>query len=148
MIADASNNATFCAKLEAALLDDLKTTSIQGANSRISLAVQDADESLRAGLSGTTSYGWLRVNMLWVSADHRRSGMGSQLMHEAIELSLEWGCHAAWLETSNPQARTFYEDLGFETFAELANDAGAMPQSHTHWFLRRTLMSSQLEESP
>lgn len=30
MIADASNNAAFCAKLEAALLDDLKTTSIQG----------------------------------------------------------------------------------------------------------------------
>jgi GNAT superfamily N-acetyltransferase len=111
MIADASNDAAFCAKLEAALLDDLRTTSIQGANSRISLAVQDADGLLRAGLSGTTSYGWLRVNMLWVSADHRRSGMGSQLMHDAIELSLERGCHAAWLETSNPQARAFMRIL-------------------------------------
>ena len=148
MIADASDDTTFCTKLEAALRDDLMTTSLQGVNSRISRAVRDADGSLRAGLSGTTSYGWLRVNMLWVSADHRRSGMGAQLMHDAIELSLERGCHAAWLETSNPQARAFYEDLGFEAFAELANDAGAMPQSHTRWFLRRTLMSTQVRESP
>jgi len=148
MIADASDDTTFCTKLEAALRDDLMTTSLQGVNSRISRAVRDADGSLRAGLSGTTSYGWLRVNMLWVSADHRRSGMGAQLMHDAIELSLERGCHAAWLETSNPQARAFYEDLGFEAFAELANDAGAMPESHTRWFLRRTLMSTQVRESP
>ncbi|MFT6932150.1 MAG: ribosomal protein S18 acetylase RimI-like enzyme [Paracoccaceae bacterium] len=148
MIADASSDAAFCAKLEEALLDDLRTTSIQGVNSRISLSVLDADGSLLAGLSGATSYGWLRVNMLWVLADHRRSGMGSQLMNDAIELSLERGCHAAWLETSNPQARTFYEGLGFEAFAELANDAGAMPESHTRWFLRRTLMPSQLGESP
>ena len=147
MITDTSNDTAFYAKLEAALLDDLRTTSIQGVNSRISLAVQDAKGSLRAGLSGTTSYGWLRVTMLWVSAYHRRSGVASQLMHDAIKLSLERGCHAAWLETSNPQARAFYEDLGFKVFAELANDAGAMPESHTRWFLRCNIMSSQHEES-
>lgn len=148
MIADASGDSAFSNDLEAALLDDLRATSVQAYNSRINLAVRNADGSLRAGLSGATSYGWLRVNILWVSADHRRSGVGAQLMHGAIELSLERGCHAAWLETSNPQARAFYGDLGFEAFAELANDAGAIPESHKRWFLRRTLMSSQLGESP
>ena len=33
VIADTSNDAAFCAKLEAALLDELRTTSIQGINS-------------------------------------------------------------------------------------------------------------------
>lgn len=144
MITDASNDCSFLRDLEAALLEDLRASSIQAHNSRIDLAVRDDDGSLLAGLAATTSYGWLRVNMVWVSTRHRRTGLGRQIMQEAMDLGLERGCHAAWLETSNPQARTFYENLGFDVFAKLANDAENVPVSHRRWFLRRTLTSSTI----
>lgn len=148
MIADASSDCSFLRDLEAALLEDLRASSIQAHNSRIDLAVRDDDGALLAGLAATTSYGWLRVNMIWVSTGHRRAGLGRQMMQEAMDLALERGCHAAWLETSNPHARTFYENLGFEVFAKLANDAENVPVSHRRWFLRRTLTNSNIEEKP
>jgi GNAT superfamily N-acetyltransferase len=141
MIADASADCTFARDLETALLADLRATSTQAQNSRIDLAVRDDGGALLAGLAATTSYGWLRVNMLWVSADHRRTGLGRQLMQRAIAQSLEKGCHATWLETSSPQARDFYTRLGFETFADLTNDADDVPRGHARWFLRRRLVS-------
>ena len=148
MIADCPADSKFSAELEAALLEDLRAESNQGVNSLINLAVRNGRAALIAGLAATTSYGWLRVNMLWVSTRHRRTGLGRQMMQEAIDLALERGCHAAWLETSNPQARTFYENLGFEVFAKLANDAENVPVSHRRWFLRRTLTPSKIEETP
>ncbi|MEN9010886.1 MAG: GNAT family N-acetyltransferase, partial [Yoonia sp.] len=141
MIADASADGRFLSDLEAALLDDLRASSIQGHNSRIDLAVRDDDGALIAGLAATTSYGWLRVNMLWVRSDHRRAGVGRQLVQRAIEQSLERGCHAAWLETSNPLARDFYKSLKFEVFAELTNEFDDVPRGHKRWFLRRKLGS-------
>lgn len=148
MISDASGDAAFPNDLETALLEDLRATSAQGVNSRIDLAVRDEGGALLAGLAATTSYGWLRVNMIWVSTRRRRTGLGRHLTQAAMDLGLERGCHAAWLETSNPQARTFYENLGFEVFAQLANDAGNVPVSHRRWFLRRTLTLSKIEEAP
>lgn len=148
MIANASSDHSFLSDLEAALLEDLRASSIQAHNSRIDLAVRGDDGALLAGLAATTSYGWLRVNMVWVSTSHRRTSLGRQMMHEAMDLGLERGCHAAWLETSSPQARTFYENLGFEVFAELANDAENVPMSHRRWFLRRTLTTAKIEETP
>jgi len=67
MISDASGDAAFPNDLETALLEDLRATSAQGVNSRIDLVVRDEGGALLAGLAATTSYGWLRVNMIWVS---------------------------------------------------------------------------------
>ena len=148
VIADAASDVAFTHDLETALLHDLRTATVQGVNSRINLAARDADGELIAGLAATTSYSWLRVNMIWVSTGHRRNGLGRHMMQEATDLALERGCHAAWLETSNPQARTFYEKLGFEEFAQLANDAEIVPVSHRRWFLRRTLTPLKIEGIP
>lgn len=147
MIADASDVPMFSSALETALLEDLRATSTQADNSRIDLAVRDENGVFLAGLAATTSYGWLRVNMLWVHKDHRRKGIGRQLMQRAIEQSLEKGCHAAWLETSNPQARGFYVGLDFEVFADLKNETGEVPQGHARWFLRRKLGPSLFGET-
>jgi ribosomal protein S18 acetylase RimI-like enzyme len=141
-VEDAAQDAGFSKALEAALLDDLRAASVQAVNSRIDLAIKGQGGALIAGLAGATSYGWLRVNMLWVSEAHRRAGLGHQLMQRAFDTAHARGCHACWLETSNPQAQAFYVSLGFEAFGVLKNDIDAAPQTHARWFLKRTLPPS------
>ena len=139
-ILDATQDTGFGAALEAALLKDLYAASEQGINSRVDLAINGPDDALVAGLWGTTSYGWLRVNMIWVSQPYRRDGLGQKLMEQAFEVAQSRGCHSCWLETSNPSAYAFYTSLKFEVFGTLRNEADRAPERHARWFLRRTLV--------
>lgn len=145
MIKNATADPTFPKTLETALLADLRRLSVQGVNDTIHLAVHGADGGLLAGLTGTTSYGWLRVNMLWVDQSKRRAGIGKDLLEQSMAQCMSRGCHSAWLETSNPAAFAFYKALGFDVFATLAND-GRLPADHTRWFLRRALELPDLDE--
>jgi GNAT superfamily N-acetyltransferase len=45
--------------------------------------IREAANAIRAGLIGNCYTGWLFVPLLWVHADQRRIGIGSQLMAEA-----------------------------------------------------------------
>lgn len=139
MIEDASKDDGFVGALNAALSNDLRASSVQGVNNTINLAVRGSGGALISGLSAVTSYGWLRVNMLWVAHDHRRGGLARQMMHRAFDMSLANQCHSVWLETSNPQARAFYEAMEFTVFGVLENGPDAYPQTHSRWFLRRSL---------
>lgn len=55
-------------------------------------------------------------------------------MNRAFDLSRDRGCHGAWLETSNPDARDFYHSIGFEAFGQLENGADAVRSTHARWF--------------
>jgi len=134
----ASADPSFSKELETALLADLRDLSVQGVNDSINLAARSPDGKLLAGLAATTSYGWLRINMLWVIKDRRNAGIGKDLVRQAIDFGIARQCHSSWLETSNPAARSFYERLGFQVFATLAN-ADLPPAEHIRWFLRQDL---------
>ena len=137
---DATGDASFAQTLEAALLNDLQAATPQGINSQVALAHWADDGALMAGLSATTSYGWLRVNMIWVAQQHRRAGYARGLMQQAFDLACDRGCHGAWLETSNPKARDFYHSIGFAEFGRLKNGAKGEPPTHSRWFLKKTLV--------
>lgn len=139
IIQDASGDLTFDRTLESPLLKDLQAAMPQGVNSKVALSVYSDDGALIAGLSGTTSYGWLRVNMIWVDQHHRRAGYARQLMRHAFDVALDRGCHSAWLETSSAGARDFYLSIGFEQFGQLCNGPDAIPPSHQRWFLKASL---------
>ena len=140
MIEDASHDGNFVGALNEALFTDLRANSVQGVNSQINLAKRQPNWALIAGLSATTSYGWARINLLWVSSDHRRTGLGRQLVQLCFDVGRTRQCNSAWLETSNPQAHSFYEAIGFDVFATLANGHDALPPlAHTRWFMRRAL---------
>lgn len=142
MFQDASQDVGFCAQLEAALLSDLRAGAAQAVNSHIDLALRDDSGDLIAGLSATTSYGWVHVNMIWVARDRRGAGHGRALMTAAMDQGRARGCHGVWLDTSSAQARAFYLELGFEDFGVLTNDATTDTPDHTRWFLRRSLTIS------
>jgi ribosomal protein S18 acetylase RimI-like enzyme len=54
---------------------------------------------------------------------------------ERIEAeSRRLGCHGAWLDTSNPKARAFYERLGYREFGRIANEVGEQPEGFSRSF--------------
>ncbi|MDQ7914782.1 GNAT family N-acetyltransferase [Pseudomonas sp. 102515] len=94
-------------------------------------------ESL-GGLWGYTGYGWLTVQLLAVGEAVRGQGAGRELLRRAEAEALARGCHGAWLDTHEFQARGFYERLGYERFGELAD----YPLGFARYFLRKTLTAT------
>jgi GNAT superfamily N-acetyltransferase len=87
------------------------------------------------GLWGSTAYGFLHVDMLIVPETLRRQGLGTRVMRQAEEEAVRRGCHGAYLETFDFQARGFYEKLGYSVFGQLDNT----PPGHIRFFLRKSL---------
>ncbi len=129
--------------IESELLASLQESLVQAENRSFVLSARSPENSLIGGLTASTSYGWVLIKVMWVDEAQRNKGVGRLLMEEAEAKGRGLGCHSAWLDTSNPNAKTFYETLGFEVFGELANDAGQFPQSHRRWFLKKSLDPSQ-----
>lgn len=127
------------AVLKQELLRDLRRANPQAANVRIVLAVRDRSGETVGGLTGSTSYGWLLIEVLWVREAFRRKGWGRSLVARAMREAREHGCHAVWVDTSDRSACAFYKAMGFQVFGELGNHPGQAPEGHRRWFLRRDL---------
>lgn len=125
--------------IEAALLGSLQATLPQSKNASIILTATDDDGKMIAGLTASTSYGWLLIKTLWVTESKRSGGLGRALMTRAEAKARTAGCHAAWLDTSNPSAKAFYDKLGYQTFGALENVPGQDPSSHRRWFMKKAL---------
>jgi GNAT superfamily N-acetyltransferase len=137
VIGDATDG--FGAWLEAELLATLRADLAQAENRRVALAATLPDGRVAGGLAASTAYGWLHVEILWISPGHRGTGLGRALMAEAEARGRAIGCHAAWLDTSSPAARAFYERLGYAPFGVLENAPGERPETHRRWFMKKAL---------
>ncbi|MEM7444813.1 MAG: GNAT family N-acetyltransferase [Pseudomonadota bacterium] len=125
--------------IEAELLKSLRLELPQSTNTSFVLTARDSEENLVGGLTASTSYGWLLVKTLWVKPSHRGKGLGQDLMAQAEAKALAAGCHGAWLDTSSPKARQFYERQGYEPFGQLSNEPGRAPEGHRRWFMQKAL---------
>jgi GNAT superfamily N-acetyltransferase len=101
----------------------------------LDLYVFDGEE-LVAGLTGDTWASWLAIENLWVHADRRGSGLGSQLLAEAERRARERGCLGARLETWEFQARPFYERHGYTVYGVLED----YPPGATEYHLAKRLV--------
>lgn len=81
--------------------------------------VRDDDDAIRAGLIGNLYSGWLFINLLWVDAELRRTGIGSALIAEAERRAIAFGCHSAHVDTFSFQGPEFYPRFGYEIFGTL-----------------------------
>lgn len=128
-------------EIEENLLASLAVLNAQSVNSTIVLSKRDTAGSLLAGVSGSTSYGWFLVKLLWVHEELRGSGVGKTLMLETEQRAKFLGCHGVWLDTSNQEAREFYLRLGYSDFGVLSNTQGSEPVGHRRWFMKKSLLA-------
>ncbi len=68
------------------------------------------------------------LEMLFVAADKRGHGIGSQLMRRVLEA----GVRKVDVNEDNPQARGFYEHMGFEVTGRSELDAQGAPYPILH----------------
>jgi len=126
-------------EIEAELLRSLRDGWPQAENANIILAARDGEGRMIGGLVAGTSYGWLLVKSLWVGETFRGRSIGRALLNLGEEKAKSLGCHAAWLDTSSPDARRFYGKHGYEVFSELANGEDQQPPRHRRWFMKKAL---------
>ena len=127
--------------IEAQLLTDLRQQLPQNENRHFIFSATSSTGRMLGGVTAGSSYGWLLIKTLWVHKDHRRNGIGKALLNEVESAGQHVACHSAWLDTSNPCAKLFYCQCGFEVFAELQNNAYQSPSLHTRWFMKKSLVS-------
>ncbi len=132
-------DAAVAEAVESSLLASLRETLPQSKNTGFVLSARGDDSRLAGGLTASTSYGWILIKTLWVADDRRKQGIGRSLMREAEARGKALGCHAAWLDTSNPDAMRFYERLGYAEFGVLSNKEGQSPETHQRWFMKKNL---------
>lgn len=135
----AEDDPKLAGTIEAELLRALRATLPQSDNDGFVLSARSEDGELVGGLTASTSYGWLLVKTLWVAETQRGKGLGRALMDKAETKARDLDCHGAWLDTSSPDARRFYERLGYETFGQLSNATGQTPETHRRWFMKKAL---------
>jgi GNAT superfamily N-acetyltransferase len=99
------------------------------------IAIDGSEGGVIGGLWGRTVYDWLFVELLFVPDALRGRGLGSELMNRAEGEARRRGCHSAWLDTFEFQARGFYERLGYSCFAELPN----YPAGSSRYFMKKAL---------
>ena len=99
------------------------------------IILRDENNLIVGGLTGSTSWQWLHVKLLWVSEAIRHHGYGSALLSAAEQEALRRGCKAAYLNTFSFQAPDFYQKQGYVIFGELPD----YPPGHNRYFLRKEL---------
>jgi GNAT superfamily N-acetyltransferase len=104
-------------------------------NRAIAVLVKDPANAVVGGLWGHTGYDWLFTQLLVVPAGLRGRGVGTEIMRLAEQEAVRRGCHGAWLDTFEFQARGFYERIGYECFGELSN----YPKSFSRFFMKKAL---------
>lgn len=101
----------------------------------LAVLLKDQEQHILGGMWGTTSYGWLFIQLLIVSQHLRGRGIGTRLMRLAEQEAQTRHCHGAWLDTHDFQARPFYEHLGYTCFGELPD----FPRGHARYFMKKAL---------
>jgi GNAT superfamily N-acetyltransferase len=99
------------------------------------ILLRDRDQTLVGGLLGTTYWGWLHIDILWLTETVRRQGYGQKLVETAEQEARQRGCRAAHLDTMSFQALGFYEKLGYQVFGVLED----LPAGHSRYFMKKAL---------
>jgi GNAT superfamily N-acetyltransferase len=78
-----------------------------------------ATGEVAGGILGRTSLGLFFLDLFYLPAHMRRSGVGGSMLRMAEEEAVRRGCHAATLVTVNFQAPDFYARHGWEEFGRI-----------------------------
>lgn len=97
--------------------------------------VRDESRNTIGGAIGSSYYGWLVIDLLWLPESLRGTGLGTQVMRLAEDEARARGCLGIRLDTYSFQARGFYEKLGFSLFGTLPEH----PPGHTRYWLAKRL---------
>lgn len=96
----------------------------------LDIFLHDAAGELLGGATGSTVWGWLKLDILWVDKRARGQGLGARLLALAEAQARARGCQHVRLSTFDFQARQFYEKYGYVVVGEMR---GFPPGGSFYW---------------
>ena len=87
----------------------------------LAVLIRDEDGSVVGGTLGSTAWGWLYIQWLFVPERLRGQGLAGKLLSLAETEAVARGCNGAWIDTFNPQALRAYQRQGYVIFGELTD---------------------------
>ena len=112
--------------------------------SPLAIFLRDERDAVLGGALGDIWGGWLELTLLWVAEPVRGKGYGKRLLRAAEEEARIQGCRGVFLSTFSFQARPFYEQFGYEVFAELSE----YPAGHALYFMKKALEDHRTNAEP
>ncbi len=98
--------------------------------------IRNEQNEIIASCNGSIMFGSIYTDQLWVHPDHRKNGLGQQLMKAVHDYGRTCQCSMSTVATMDFQgAKTFYEKLGYVTDFERHGYTGG---SSCH-FMRKAL---------
>ncbi len=101
----------------------------------VTILLRDPLGYIQGGLLGLTRWDWFLIDTLWIVEMYRRLGYGRALLEQAEAVVRVRGCRHSALDTTEFQAKTFYEKCGYHVFGELAD----FPPGWRTYYLTKTL---------
>lgn len=98
----------------------------------LGIFICDCHEKLLGGITGTTLFSCLYIDLLWIHKDYRHHGWGTKLVLDAEKISKKRGCTFSTVNTMDWQALSFYEELGY--FVEFTREGFT---NHSKMYLLR-----------
>ena len=97
--------------------------------------VRSPDGGVLGGLDGELRWTWLYIAHLWLPDALRGHGLGSALLARAESFAREQGCSAAYLDTLEFQAPSFYQRRGYSIYGVLEG----FPPGSRRYYLQKQL---------
>ena len=101
----------------------------------LAVFLRDADGRVRGGLTGSTYWGWLHIDLVWLEDELRGGGWGVRLLAAAEDAARARGCRGAVLSTQRFQAPDFYRAHGYEVVGEVPD----LPPGHGRIYMTKRL---------
>jgi GNAT superfamily N-acetyltransferase len=101
----------------------------------LAIFARDDGGTIRAGLTGFTWGGALKIEYLWVHEELRGEGYGSRMLLAAEQEAVRRGCHLAVVDTHGFQAPHFYPKMGYVQCGIVEG----WPAGHTDTTFRKVL---------
>jgi GNAT superfamily N-acetyltransferase len=100
-----------------------------------------SQQKLAGSLIGAMFWNWLYVDLLWIDAERRKSGLGTELMKLAEQKAHGMQLTGIYCWTQSWEAPDFYRKLGYEQFAAFDD----FPPGHKRFGFRKYLKERDLK---
>ena len=100
-------------------------------DTRFAVFARDAQSNVCGGIRANAFWHYCIIELLWLAESARAQGVGRQLLAAAETFAREHGFGAVRVETTDFQAKPFYEKQGYTVYGELADH----PKGHTTYCL-------------
>jgi len=91
----------------------------EGSVQPIIMMVSDDRHHWIGGITAEVYWNWVKIHYFWIAESYRAKGLGSQLLAKTEGAAIDLGAEKALLTTYEFQARTFYEEHGFQVVGEV-----------------------------